>query len=506
MSPAPPPSDPLSSPPHSPLADVTSPRRPSFETRTSGTYAQNGNGRPPPARRRSSGSPTLSRTATRQSVPHAQSVREVPDEEELRKFAELCRKLYYEKDASAAKQVDTVLQKLPAPYRTAYARTMAAVRSAFHRDDEIRRRHEIETLLASTLPASTIKKELGISQASESVAPLRSSAARKIRQQKLREFVDANCAKGLPGTHPFFKALFGAMWLQAMDGRRGGAGGKCVAWEVDVAVFTEAGSGEAWAKDAVEALKGVLGMFERINEPSRTDSARTSYFDSTASETSSVHHADPVVAPVIFDHHAAASPPSSSGLPQRKQPPPVPPHRGSLRNRSGSDPFLDADEKAAKLAAQQKCQADLAPPASPLSPVPHPPDALSAYVPLLNAAGSTTSTLPSPRISTSANRPLPSPAVTPQFRIFTLPPYLTNPELRSLCRLFPDFITSPVRKNARFPSSAQKTPAALEAGEGGEAKVGHGALRIGRQERSEGWKGTLWERLVAWLRALFGLA
>ncbi|BGO91944.1 hypothetical protein NBRC10512v2_004206 [Rhodotorula toruloides] len=506
MSPAPPPSDPLSSPPHSPLVDATSPRRPSFETRTSGTYVQAGNGRPPPARRRSSGSPTLSRTATRQSIPHAQSVREEPDEEELRKFAELCRRLYYEKDANAAKQVDTVLQKLPAPYRTAYARTMAAVRSAFHRDNEIRRRHEIETLLSSTLPDSTIKEELGISRASESVAALRSSAARKIRRQKLREFVDSNCANGLPGTHTFFKALFGAMWLQAMDGRKGGAGGKCVEWDVDVAVFTEGGSGEAWAKDAVEALKGVLGMTERIREPSHTDSARTSYFDSTASETSSVHHGDPVVAPVIFDHHASASSPSTSGVPHRKQPPPVPPHRGSIRNRSGSDPFLDADEKAAKLAAQQKRQADLAPPAAPLSPVSPSPDAPSASAPLLSAAGPAAPSLPSPRISTSANRPLPSPVVPPQFRTFTLPSYLTNPELRSLCRLFPDFITSPVRKNARFPSSAQKTPATLEAGEAGETKVGHGALRIGRQERAEGWKGTLWERLVEWLRALFGFA
>lgn len=154
---------------------------------------------------------------------------------------------------------------------------MAAVRSAFHRDNEIRRRHEIETLLSSTLPDSTIKEELGISRASESVAALRSSAARKIRRQKLREFVDSNCANGLPGTHTFFKALFGAMWLQAMDGRKGGAGGKCVEWDVDVAVFTEGGSGEAWAKDAVEALKGVrivrLSAAQHTEAPSRRSSA-----------------------------------------------------------------------------------------------------------------------------------------------------------------------------------------------------------------------------------------
>lgn len=65
------------------------------------SYAQAANGRPPPARRGSSGSPTLSRTATGQSVPHAQNVREEPDEEELRKFAEVCRRLYYEKDSGA---------------------------------------------------------------------------------------------------------------------------------------------------------------------------------------------------------------------------------------------------------------------------------------------------------------------------------------------------------------------------------------------------------------------
>ncbi|BGP48741.1 hypothetical protein JCM10450v2_004617 [Rhodotorula kratochvilovae] len=382
---------------------------------------------------------------------------------------------------------------------------MATVRTAFHRDEEVRRRSQVDSLLASTQPGATIKGFLSISPESNSLAALRSSAARTHRRARLREFIDMNCTAAMPGTHPFFTALFAALWVQAMDSRRGGAGERIVEWEVDVAVFTEAGGNEAWAGEAIEALKGVLGMTERIKEPSHTDSLRTSYLGSSAaSETSSVAGGEPVIAPVIFEHPAPVPPGAQGG--HRKEPPPVPPHRGSgsLRNRSGSDPFLHPAEKAAR---QQK-QTQVVSPLSPSSSLPPSPDpstsSPSASVPLLASTSPLTPTAP-PLPPTQ-----PAPVLPPhQFRIFSLPSYLTNPELRSLCRLFPAFIASPARGSARFPragAGAQQADVDLEAAQPPTAKVGHGELRVGQRRRDAGWRGTWWQRLVLWLRALFGLA
>jgi len=133
---------------------------------------------------------------------------------------------------------------------------MSSVRSAFHRDEQTRRLAEVDSLLSTTAPGATIKRLLAISPDSTSVVALRSAAARQHRRERLRAFLAANCTAAMPGPHPFYKALFAALWLQALEERKGGAGGRCVEW-TDVAVFTEAGGNEQWASEAVEALKGV---------------------------------------------------------------------------------------------------------------------------------------------------------------------------------------------------------------------------------------------------------
>ncbi|GJN90986.1 hypothetical protein Rhopal_004000-T1 [Rhodotorula paludigena] len=432
-----------------------------------------------------------------QSVPHG---------EDLERFAEICRRLYFEKHGDAAQQVDSILQRLPAAHRTAYARTMSAVRTAFHRSEEQRRRAEVEHLLSSTAPAEGLKAHLGISRESTSVKALRSPAARAYRRARVKEFVAAHCVKDMPGTHPFFRALWAALSMQA----QGAAEARCIEWEVDVAVFAEAGGSPEWARDAVVLLKSVLGMSERVKKASYADSLRTSLMGSSAaSETSSVA-GEPVIAPVIFERATV----TAAGLPaqQRKEPPPVPPHRGSLnaRTRSGSDPFLDPTEKTARQHASApphlaaSAVSPLASPASPASPI-----SPSASVPLLS---STSPTTPDPRTPSSPVAHATPPA---QYRLFTLPSYLTNPELLTLCALFPDFISTPsTRSAARLPSrKAAQTPARLEAGEahdldgadGTTVRVGHGTLRLGTARRDAGWRGTWWERIVSWLRRLFGL-
>lgn len=149
------------------------------------------------------------------------------------------------------------LAKLPPSFRTAYARTMAAVRSQFHRDEEIRRRTAVESTLASTFPGQAVKLGLQISPESTSVAAMRAAKARQLRREGLRVFIETHCVAKMPGTHPFFRSLYAALYLQGLESAKGGAGARCVEWEVDVAVFSEAGGGESWGKEAIEALKAV---------------------------------------------------------------------------------------------------------------------------------------------------------------------------------------------------------------------------------------------------------
>lgn len=137
---------------------------------------------------------------------------------------------------------------------------MAGIRSEYHRDKEIERRVHVETTLASILPGSKIKQALGVSLEDGlggGLAAMRSSKARKARREAFKAFLDTNCVKAVPGCHPFFRSLYAALWLQSIEPGRGGAGARRVEWEVDVAVFTEAGGGVAWTREAIEAMKGV---------------------------------------------------------------------------------------------------------------------------------------------------------------------------------------------------------------------------------------------------------
>ncbi|GAA5911631.1 hypothetical protein JCM6882_008059 [Rhodosporidiobolus microsporus] len=547
---------PLASPPLSPRAGAAT-----AKTRMPPPTAR---ARSPPMKRQGSGggaAPSSSPSSPAALPPrpsmhpqHSQHSQPAPTASELASFAALCHSLYYTKSPLAARQVDSTLSKLPPSFRTPYAREMARVRAEFHRAEEVRRRALVEKALEETIPSGTVKRALQISPESTSTAALRSSKARQLRREGLKAFLAAHCVQGLPGPHPFLRSLFAALWLQGLDTGRGGAGGRCVEWEVDLGVFAEGGTGEGWAREAVEVLKGVLGMSDRPTEPSHTDtnSTRTSYFDSTVHGASSSSRASSiaephgvaltVTAPSLVDEHGVLLPRGSNssahsgtGTSGSKRPaPPVPPHRGSMsaRARSKSDPFLTAEEKAASKATSAATLGggeSPSPSESPSPPQPPSPDlaagAADDSTPFLPPS-SPSSPAPPPPSSPSPNSsasPAPPPALKPAYRTLTLPPFLTNPECRSLCRLFPAFISSPTKPKARFRSNSAslkeqaRVKAAEEVGEAGKAegaveeggrggRVGHGDLRIGRQERERGWKGGWWERWCGWWRGVFGVA
>lgn len=507
---------------------------------------------------------------------------------DLTSFRQVCHRLYYDKDPTSARQVDHILSRLPVQDRTMYARAMADVRSAYHRDEEIRRRAQVEHLLAEVEPASIVVKGAlnGVSaqHSVPSVAAMRSPQARRFRAERFKRFLSANCheASIMPGPHPFLRGLYATLWLQTRTDTN-----RCVEWTVDVAVLTEAGSGQSWTRDAVELLKGVsrrrpllfslphatglffvdtgsfsqvLGMSERIQGPQ----VASTYADSTYTLRLSSALSD------LSTSRAAPHPIEISIVEQGGggPPPPVPPHRGStLRTRAPSDPFLDNKALLPLVAPDEEKETGFGSSVAPLLPsssqtvtVSSPLDPLGGDSDLASPTASTpflpnpTSAFaasaasddeehapdarlmssksprpsdpatPPPPSATAPQRPpppppptrsLPNPAVPhPRFRTFTVPPYLTNPELYALLRLFPSFIATPVRRAVSSSNVTRTTideweeklsavvhgEVALASGEGAE---GEGGMTTAR--RSEGWKGTLWERFLIWLQRLFSL-
>lgn len=148
--------------------------------------------------------------------------------------------------------VDRILKGLPHSSKTAYARTMAQVRAGFHRDEAIKQRSLVETLLDETSPGAQVRASLEISEGG--VVAMRSKLARTSRAEALKLFLATRAS--LPGTLPFLRSLYAVLYLQALEPRKGGAGKRRVEWEVDVAVFSEAAGGE-WARESIQILKAV---------------------------------------------------------------------------------------------------------------------------------------------------------------------------------------------------------------------------------------------------------
>lgn len=168
----------------------------------------------------------------------------------------------------------------------------------------------------------------------------------------------------------------------------------------------------------------------------------------------------------------------TSELSQSRRPTaPAPPTRPPIhpRDRSGSDPFMD-------------CKSYLLANGSPSTP----DTSTLPSTPFAQVA-------PSPKLGSSTNKIPPL-----MIRTFTMPPYLTDPELKALRAMFPRWITQPAIDSLPL---ARATPRTLEEGRGvREMKVvnGHGVVRLSERPRDSGFKGSLWERITSWFGSLFG--
>ncbi|TDL25916.1 hypothetical protein BD410DRAFT_783902 [Rickenella mellea] len=403
---------------------LTSPTSPSFQSRT----------RADARARRTPPPPLSNRSVTPQPG----------NGDELDRFGDLCRSWYYDQEDMAGREMTKILAMLPPSQRAQYTRLQSSIRASYHANLTAQRRAEFQAHLSAT--------QSGGSLMPHSRAHPSSKESRRERHGRLERFIHSWCNMGMPGTKPFFEALWAVLRLQVIPEHLGGSGNRRIEWEFDDAVFMES-AGKDFMLEAIDVLKGVLG-FEETRAPRRSRSFRISKDTSSSA----------------FHLRSQSEPLSPK--------PPVPPRRNkpvinssttmTSRPRAPSDPFLDAPSSSRFHVNEE-----------------------SHFMP------SNTSELNDDESNEDEGS-----------RIWTSPD-LPNPELISLLGLFPSFVSR--QTLPRFSvATAKRRPADLEEvademlNDGrDEVRFGTGVMWIGIKERADGWQGGWWERFVAWWRRVF---
>ena len=140
---------------------------------------------------------------------------------------------YFEQDGEAGRQMTQMLTTLPPAQHAPFSRLQASIRSAYHASINARRTAEFRAHLAATLPGGSLTP---LSRADST-----GCAAQKERYEAFERFIRSWCTVGMPGTKPFFEGLWALMRLQVVPERLGGGGRHLIHWEIDDAVFKEAG-------------------------------------------------------------------------------------------------------------------------------------------------------------------------------------------------------------------------------------------------------------------------
>lgn len=429
------------SPPTSPKLNnrIISPTSPSFPGRSRAT--RNGRPTPPPSGRHRSSTP----------LGVAPS--------ELEKFAEHCRAWYYRQDDDSGRLMTQTLATLPPSQRAPFSRVQASIRSAYHRSVNARRHAEFQAHLSATQPGGSLMPH--------SRSNPRGTLAQKERHERVDRFIRNWCTVGMPGTQPFFEALWAVMRLQVIPEDLGGTGRNRLDWEFDDAVFKEA-AGKDFMLEAIDVLKGVLAFEET---PSIKIQSPTSGHRRDAS-VSTVH--------------------------SRSRSQPLPSHQKLLagtsvvqpkRARAPSDPFLDSPTPALSrsvASASSHLSGNIASSGDgeePSSPV--------------DRDRSTTPLMGDSMFEDGDDE-------GEYMRIWTSPD-LSNPELIQLLKLFPAFVSR--RPLPRFPTASSRHPDIEEGDdegtEGKHIRFGTGSMCISSKQRSDGWEGSWWTRVILWWRRIF---
>ncbi|WAQ90227.1 hypothetical protein PtA15_12A214 [Puccinia triticina] len=420
----------------------------------------------------------------------------------LASFSEECRKMFYTGDPTATKNVEYIIKNLPAASKAAYTKQMATVRSQFHRDAASSRRAEVDKLLHDTLPSSIIIKAVGNDS---SLWAMRSPRARQERLDRLKKFINAHCVRNMVGAHPFFNSLCAVLHLLSLPARKAGSGKRRVEWEIDLALFCEAG-GEPFLVDSIQFLKGVLG-FEDHLKPLVACSLRTSFATSTNTYSGEDSEDEDGGMDVVIGH---ADGDDGMTLEERQEM-----ELDSMLGGGGEGPFADTStDEGYGQAHVLKGKTTLKQPSADLRP--HDSAPLHRRSPTQN----------------SLDAPPPT-----ETRIFRSPSYLTVPELRDLISAFPSFIrlrtkplkfdragildsssdpdphrpdnADPAAKRLRqtHPSKLFGQPSASAPAVGAQQSSfhGHGLIRLSVFEKDPGWKGSFLERIKMFFFRFFKL-
>ncbi|EGN99694.1 hypothetical protein SERLA73DRAFT_167599 [Serpula lacrymans var. lacrymans S7.3] len=392
---------------------------------------------------------------------------------DLEKFTEHCRAWYYNQDDASGRHMTQTLANLPPAQCAPYSRLQASIRSAYHASVNARRHAEFQAHLTATLPGGSLMPH--------SRADPRGLVARKERLERLDRFVRSWCTMGMPGTTPFFEALWAIMRLQVVPEHLGGAGGNRIRWELDDAVFKEA-AGKNFMLEAIDVLKGVLA-FEEVPSSKGGSSSIGAYPTS----------------PAIHSRSRSQPLPANDNEPGQKASPISMATHGK-RARAPSDPFLDtppalshslpsASSQSSGVTISQLSSSSVSEGVEHcMSPTtPHEADEdIEVLAPLRSEFAMEESEEEYLRIWTSADLP--------------------NPEYLSLITVFPSFITR--RPLPRFPVTPSARAADIEEGEdergeGKEIRFGTGSMWISSKQRGDDWRGDWWTRFILWWRRLF---
>lgn len=196
---------------------------------------------PPPLPSRSqTGSPNILREGSVFGTSSSYSKRDGgvgnPSQADLDLFAHHCRLLYFtDRPADlSAKYISSTLAALPPSHRAQYNRIQSSIRAESHDH-------------ATRLRLTTFHALVESTHANASLTPLARAElpgprARRERKERLARFAEQWCSKSAVGVEPFFRALYTLLRLQSLGPRSvGGAGQHRIVWEMDDAVFMEAG-------------------------------------------------------------------------------------------------------------------------------------------------------------------------------------------------------------------------------------------------------------------------
>jgi len=247
--------------------------------------------------------------------------------------------------------------------------------------------------------------------------------------------------------------MWAVLRLQVIPENLGGAGRNRIEWEFDDAVLKEA-AGKDFMLEAVEVLKGVLAFEE---QPS------SKYFGASYGQQK--------FSGLTPTHSRSQSQPLTS---DSKQPPSVSGNQTKgARTRAPSDPFLDTPTTTLSRSAATT----------------------SSHL----SSAATAVGLPLQFETTEENE-----AEGEYMRVWTSPD-LTVPEILQLLNLFPSFVSR--RALPRFEVSATLRPTDIEEGydssERQRIRFGTGSMWVSSKQRSDGWEGSWWTRIVLWLKRLF---